>query len=160
MSPRAASRLESLGFTRVYDYVAGEADWLANGLPSEGRDANRIRAGGAARRDVPTCGLTERLGDVRARVQAAGWDSCIVVNDERVVLGRVRRDAWDHPDDTPVEQVMEAGPSTIRHNVELAAIAERMRKQRVESMPVTTTGGHLIGVLERAAAEQHQDQGS
>src|SRR5919198_1059300 len=27
MSPRAASRLEGLGFPHVYDYVAGKADW-------------------------------------------------------------------------------------------------------------------------------------
>ncbi len=160
MSPRAASRLESLGFTRVYDYVAGEADWLANGLPSEGRDASRIRAGGAVRRDVPTCRLAERIGDVRARVQAVGWDNCIVVNDEQVVLGRVRGDAWDHPDDTPVEQVMEAGPTTIRPDTALAEIAERMRKQGVGAILVTTTGGRLIGVLKRSEAEQHQDQAS
>ena len=29
MSPRAACRLEALGFTRVYDYVDGIADWKA-----------------------------------------------------------------------------------------------------------------------------------
>ena len=29
MSPRAACRLELLGFTQVYDYVLGKADWLA-----------------------------------------------------------------------------------------------------------------------------------
>ena len=39
MSPRAAWRLDSLGFQQVYDYVAGEADWFASGLPREGRDA-------------------------------------------------------------------------------------------------------------------------
>ena len=27
MSPRAALRLDSLGFTRVYDYIAGKIDW-------------------------------------------------------------------------------------------------------------------------------------
>lgn len=156
MSPRAASRLESLDFTRVYDYVAGEADWLANGLPSEGRDAQRPRAGNAARRDVPTCAPTERIGEVRKRIQAVGWDTCIVVNAERVVLGRLRGDAWDHPAGTPVEQVMEAGPTTIRPDTALADIAERMRKQGVVSILVTTTGGHLIGVLERAAAERRQ----
>jgi hypothetical protein len=35
MSPRAACRLELLGFTQVYDNVAGKADWLAHGLPTE-----------------------------------------------------------------------------------------------------------------------------
>ena len=36
LSPRAAARLEELSFREVYDYVAGKADWLAAGLPSEG----------------------------------------------------------------------------------------------------------------------------
>ena len=39
MSPRAACRLELLGFTQVYDDVAGKADWLAHGLPTEGEQA-------------------------------------------------------------------------------------------------------------------------
>ena len=30
-----------------------------------------------ARRDVPTCGLDERIGEVRARVEAAGWDAVL-----------------------------------------------------------------------------------
>ncbi|TVQ33469.1 MAG: rhodanese-like domain-containing protein [Geminicoccaceae bacterium] len=32
-SPEAAARMEALGYTRVYDYVAGKADWLAAGKP-------------------------------------------------------------------------------------------------------------------------------
>src|SRR5689334_6170303 len=35
LSPRAAARLESLGFADVYDYAAGKADWIAMGLPTE-----------------------------------------------------------------------------------------------------------------------------
>src|SRR5712691_518454 len=34
MSPRAAWRLERLGFTPVYDYALGKVDWMAAGLPS------------------------------------------------------------------------------------------------------------------------------
>jgi hypothetical protein len=33
MSPRAAWRLESIGFQHVYDYVAGKADWGGAGRP-------------------------------------------------------------------------------------------------------------------------------
>ncbi|MGH2689826.1 MAG: hypothetical protein ACRDKW_13630, partial [Actinomycetota bacterium] len=73
MSPRAAWRLESLGFGDVYDYAAGKLDWLAAGLPSEGMNASRPRAGDVARDDVPTCRLDERLGDVRERTRARGW---------------------------------------------------------------------------------------
>jgi rhodanese-related sulfurtransferase len=35
MSPRAAAQLETLGFTKVFDYEAGKADWFAAGLPRE-----------------------------------------------------------------------------------------------------------------------------
>src|SRR5438876_5840260 len=92
MSPRAAWRLESVGFIRVYDYVSGKLDWMSAGLPTEGTNAERPRAGDVARRDAPTCTLDERLGDVRDRVTAAGWEACVVVNSERVVLGLLRRD--------------------------------------------------------------------
>jgi hypothetical protein len=36
MSPRAAWRLDELGYGEVYDYVAGKADWLAADLSTEG----------------------------------------------------------------------------------------------------------------------------
>ena len=54
MSPRAACRLELLGFTQVYDYVAGKADWLAHGLPTEGEQAQIPRAKDVLRRDAVT----------------------------------------------------------------------------------------------------------
>ena len=44
MSPRAAWRLESIGFTRAYDYVAGKADWGSFGLPLEGTKGARAGA--------------------------------------------------------------------------------------------------------------------
>ena len=44
MSPRAAWRLEAAGFSPVYDYAAGKADWLAADLPFEG--TAQLAAGG------------------------------------------------------------------------------------------------------------------
>ena len=90
MSPRAAWRLESLGFTQVFDYVPGKADWFASGLPREGKLASVPTIGGVARRDVPTCALAEKVENARDRVRAAGWDRCVVVSKERVVLGLLR----------------------------------------------------------------------
>ena len=68
MSPRAACRLELLGFTQVYDYVAGKADWLAHGLPTEGEQAQVPRAKDVLRRDVVTADPKEPVGVVAARV--------------------------------------------------------------------------------------------
>jgi hypothetical protein len=63
---------------------------------------------------VPTCTLDERLPQVRERVRAAGWDTCIVVNEERVVLGRLGRTAVAGDSDPCVEEAMSPGPSTVR----------------------------------------------
>jgi hypothetical protein len=71
MSPRAACRLETLGFGAVYDYVAGKADWLAHGLPREGELAAEARALDIAAHDVITCPLDARVDDVRAQVEAS-----------------------------------------------------------------------------------------
>ena len=34
-SPRAAQKMEELGFTNVYDYEGGKEDWRSAGLPVE-----------------------------------------------------------------------------------------------------------------------------
>ncbi|MEE9248155.1 MAG: rhodanese-like domain-containing protein, partial [Dehalococcoidia bacterium] len=67
MSPRAAARLETLGFTKVYDYVAGKSDWLAAALPSKGTLANLPRAGDAVRGDDVVCHLGMRVRDCAGR---------------------------------------------------------------------------------------------
>jgi CBS domain-containing protein len=154
MSPRAAWRLESLGFSHVYEYAAGEADWLAFGLPSEGRDADTPRVGQIARRDVPTCSLHERLGAIRDRIVEAGWDECLVVNDQRVVLGRVRGSALEAPAETTAEAVMEPGPTTTRPDELLAQLVPRLRDKHVDRIIVTTPDGRLVGIAERGTAER------
>jgi hypothetical protein len=93
MSPRAAWRLESLGFTSVYDFVPGKAAWLAMGLPREGRSTDVPNAGEVADPDVPTCLLSERIGEVRGRMTTGNHDICVVLHPEGVVMGRLRGEA-------------------------------------------------------------------
>jgi hypothetical protein len=81
MSPRAAARLATLGFARVFAYVAGKADWGSFGLPLAGQAGTQTRAGAHVRTDVPTCRLDERLDDVRRRVEKARWEICFVVDE-------------------------------------------------------------------------------
>ncbi|MDQ3779729.1 MAG: CBS domain-containing protein [Chloroflexota bacterium] len=154
MSPRAAWRLESLDFPQVYDYAAGEADWLAHGLPSEGRDADTPRAGQIVRRDIPTCSLQERLGEIRDRAEAVGWDECLVVNERRVVFGRLRGAALEAPAAAIAEAVMEPGPTTIRPDESLATLVPRLRDRYVDRVIVTTPDGRLVGIVERETAER------
>jgi rhodanese-related sulfurtransferase len=79
MSPRAAWRLEGLGFARVYDYMPGKAAWFADGLPKEAKLASVPVIGDAARQDLPTCAPAEKIGVVRQRVRKASWNRCVVV---------------------------------------------------------------------------------
>src|SRR5258708_9711533 len=154
MSPRAAWRLESLGFPEVYDYVAGKLDWMAAGLPTEGTNARLPRAGDVARKYVPTAKLDEGLGEVRARVQATDLDAAVVINSERVVLGLLRSKELEKDPDLRIEQAMRPGPSTFRPYVSIKEMAENMTKHMLESSPITTSDGRLVGLLLQKDAVQ------
>jgi len=147
MSPRAAWRLESLGFHEVYDYAVGKLDWLAAGLPTEGTNAQKPRAGTLARKDVPTCHLDERLIEVRQRALAAGWNAAIVVNSERVVFGLLRAKELAGDDGQLISHAMRPGPSTFRPYVLAAEMAKTMADHKLESSPITTSDGRLVGLL-------------
>ncbi len=154
MSPRAACRLERFGFKKVYDYVAGIADWKAAGLPVEGDAPAVQRVSDATRPDVPTCEVDEPLGAVRRRTHDAGWDECIVLDCDGVVVGRLRNQSWDARDDVPVGQTMESGPTTVRPNGLLQPLVGRMADRTTNLVVVTTPQGQLLGVLLREEAER------
>jgi len=153
MSPRAASRLASLGFGQVYDYVAGKADWGGFGLPLEGAEPSDTRAGAHVRTDAPSCAPDDRLLEVCARLDETGWDTCFVLDEDGVVLGRIGRRAIRRRADVTADEAMAAGPSTIRPSARLTAVVDRMRRQGLTSLPVTTPDGRLVGLLTLADAE-------
>ncbi|MDP3767001.1 MAG: CBS domain-containing protein [Dehalococcoidia bacterium] len=142
-----------MGFTQVFDYAAGKADWTSTGLPTEGAAADTPRAADVARRAIATCRLTARLGDAQGRARDADENVCIVVNDDDVVLGRMRGRRLGGDPETTVESAMEEGPTTVRADASLEEITERMRARNITSILVTTPEGRLIGVLYRKDAE-------
>jgi CBS domain-containing protein len=160
MAPRAASRLESLGFKEVYEYKAGKLDWLAAGLPTEGENSRRPRAGDVARKDTAVCGLQDRLGDVRDRATAAGWDVAVVVDEEQVVLGLLRSKQLEMDPQLTVEQAMHPGPSTFRPYVPMKEMADYMIEHALDSVPITTSDGKLVGVVLKADAIDHAGAGA
>jgi Mg/Co/Ni transporter MgtE len=152
MSPRAAWRLESLGFTEVYEYSAGKADWGASGLPLEGEATKSVRIKDIARPEVPTCAVEDTVGTARQR--AGDWGTCIVVNEERVVLGRVFKDQLDGDPSAHVGEVMRPGTSTFRPNVSAAEMLEYMDRRHHETSLVTTSDGRLVGLVRREDVER------
>ncbi len=152
MAPRAAARLETLGFAEVHEYKAGKLDWMAAGLPTEGENSLHPRAGDAARKDVPTCSLSERLGDVAERVRAAGFDAALAVDAHRVVLGLLRSKELAKDPNLTIEQAMRPGPGTFRPYVSLHEMAHVMEEHHLENAPITTSDGKLVGLLYREDA--------
>jgi hypothetical protein len=137
----------------VLRYVGGRREWFAFGHAMEGTRAAHPRGGDVARRDVPTCRLGDRLGEVRTRVRASGWDTCIVVGEAGVVLGRLGPAAWRAPGRTVVEQVMDT-PTTYRPDNRLDALVGVMRGKRAKSLLITDPDGVLVGQLRREDAER------
>jgi Mg/Co/Ni transporter MgtE len=147
MSPRAACRLEALGFTEVYDYVTGKADWLARGLPTEGAEPHPPRVADLLRQDVATADLRQRVGDVLPRVRASPYGFALVTGRGGVLLGRLRRAALEGDRAVTAEQVMEPGPSTIRPDTEPDALARRLREPDLTTAVVTDPDGILLGIV-------------
>ncbi|MDP8931632.1 MAG: CBS domain-containing protein [Actinomycetota bacterium] len=156
MSPRAAWRLDSLGYD-AYDYVAGKADWLAFGLAYEGSATLAARA---LTTDVPTCGFRDRLGDVRNILESSRFGMLVALNAEGVVMGRLDADTAENADDDEmtVDQLMREGPTTVRPSAEVGPLVERMRRADVDAVLVTNSDGRFLGLLERHRAEEAQKE--
>jgi CBS domain-containing protein len=157
MSPRAACRLETLGFdpARVFDYVEGKAEWLAYGLPGEGSNAAVLYAGELVDADPPACALSTSAAEVRDALAATGYGFALVISAGRIVLGRVRRSALASADpSSTAEDIMEPGPSTVRVNTRADDLVARLTERDLKTAVVTTPNGRLVGVFHRAAASK------
>ena len=143
-----------MGFEQVYEYEDGKRDWGSFGLPRGGKLAEQPSGGDLARADVPTCLLSDDLSEVRRRVRESGWDTCIVVNNGGVVLGRLGRKAIGSDDDQSVEEAMTEGPNTVRPSIRLDALLKRMQSKNLNSLLVTTPDGKLVGLVFRSQAEE------
>jgi CBS domain-containing protein len=136
----------------VIEYVPGKVAWYEENQPREGKAVDEIWIGDVAGSDVPTCSLTETIGDIRRRT--AGWDTCVVVDADGVVLGLLRKKELDADRQARAEQVMRPGPKTFRPNVTLQELLKSMRDNEIQTNSlVTTGGGRLLGVISRADAE-------
>lgn len=157
MSPRAACRLEAFGFTQVYDYVLGKADWKASGLELEGNATQYQTVADAMRPDIPTCEPTETIGKVRKRVEDAGWNDCIVIDCDGIVVGRLRESSWSVDPATAASDAMQSGPTTVRPDGVLDNLVKRMDRGPTPLVVVTTPQGRLLGVVVREDARRILD---
>jgi hypothetical protein len=136
--------------------VDGKADWLGHGLPREGETAGHPYVGELADADPPTCTLSDRASAIGALLNGSRYGFSVVTSERGIVLGRVRRSALSGaPGDAISESLMEPGPSTVRPNKTVDEVVERLIKNELETMIVTTPRGRLLGVFHREDGERH-----
>jgi len=99
------------------------------------------------------CRPGERLVQVRARLDEADHDLCVVIDERRVVLGSLRGQALDGAAETPVDEAMDPGPSTYRPHVSVREMAEHLGQSKARRVLVTTADGVLLGALRREDVE-------
>lgn len=138
----------------MYDYEGGKLDWMAFDLPVEGTQAAVPIISAAMRRDAPSCRLFEPASVAIERMAAGGWTWCAVLNDEGVVLGRVRREkAEGAPEGSSAAAVMDEGPSTYRPDLPCEEMVESMKEGGFELAFVTASDGRWLGLVSRRACE-------
>src|SRR6266849_5196012 len=145
MSPRAAWRLEAIGFGPVYDYAAGKADWLAADLPYEG---TAELAGRFTRHGVATVAEDTPAAEALRLLDAQGFGPVLVLNQAGVVMGAAYRDSLaSAAPEAEAGMVMRFGVSTVRPSEVAAALAHRMGHADVTRVVVTRSDGTLVGLF-------------
>jgi Mg/Co/Ni transporter MgtE len=92
---------------------------------------------------------------VEKLIVSSHWDQCVVVNDERVVFGRIREDDVGDEPKAKAEDVMQAGPATFRPSVGVHEMLDYMaRRGKMSDTLVTDPEGRLLGVIRRDDLEK------
>jgi len=76
----------------------------------------------------------------------------VVLDAERIVLGLLRSKELEMDPDLTAEQAMRPSPSTFRPYVSMKEMADHMVDHSMESAPITTSDGKLVGVLFKSDA--------
>jgi rhodanese-related sulfurtransferase len=143
LSGRASRRLEHEGFKQVFDLVGGRATWTALGLPTEGAVADRRRISQYVESPT-TVDVDGVVGDV------GGWEQPVAVVDrDGVLLGALDPAARDLPTDTPVGRAMIPAPGTIRPELRVEEVAQRLKDDALDHIFVTAVNGVLLGIVMR-----------
>jgi rhodanese-related sulfurtransferase len=147
LSPRAAARLEHLGFDEVYDYADSSTAWFGAGLPSEGLVPDGRRAGGVLDPGVPRVGPAATIDEAAAAM--SDWELVVMVDADDVVLGVARREVCDLPGSIELAAVMQSAPRTVRPSITIDELASSMDDDGERVILVTTSSGELLGLVRR-----------
>lgn len=148
LSARGAALLEAYGFDPVYDHRGSKTEWLGLGHAVEGTTPAAVRAGALARRDVGRVGVEATIGQAR-QVDGGEGEPVVVLADGDVVVGALRPDTLDGDDGTPVVDVLQPGPPTVRPSITASELALSMDEEGQDHVLVTLLDGRLVGLVRR-----------
>ena len=127
--------------------MPGKVDWLARSLPVEGERADETRVGDLARDDVVRCKLGDDAAEVAERIDDSPYGFALVEAEDGTLLGRLRRSTIE--DGGTAEELMSPGPSTVRPDLSIEELRERLDDKDLKTAIVSTPEGKLIGVVRR-----------
>jgi Mg/Co/Ni transporter MgtE len=130
----------------VYDYVAGKADWLGMGMPSEGALADATIQSVAQK--VSVCTLQETVAAVKSRV-ADDWNISVVIDKQRIVLGVLEFPITGESDRAIID-LMKPAPLTFRPSVLIEEAIEYFDHSKRTVILVTKSTGELIGAIRKS----------
>lgn len=134
-----------MGF-EAHEYSAGKADWISAGWETWRAPDSPRQARDAMETDVATCAPEASVGQVAEMLERS--KSVLIINSERVVLGRIRANQLEGaPEGAVAESLMRPGPVTVRPLEPLEPLLHRMKHANVTEMVVTSSEGVLLGVV-------------
>jgi len=95
-----------------------------------------------------------------ARQSAGDWGTCIVVNEQRIVFGRMFKTELEGDPGGRLDEVMRSGTSTFRPNVSAIEMLEYMDRKGHETSLVTTPDGRLVGLVRREDIDRALGRGT
>ena len=128
----------------MYELVGGRAAWTALGLPTEGAVGDRRRISQYVAK-VPTLDIGSTVADL-VTLGEQRWPTP-VVSDDGVLLGAAHPTASTLPPSTPIEQAMVPAPGTIRPELRIDEVRERLDRDGLDHVFVTAVDGVLFGLV-------------
>jgi hypothetical protein len=94
------------------------------------------------------------VGELRERVLDSGLDVCVVLNEERIVLGALRGDALAKEPDAAAGEVMDRARRPSVPTCRSRSSSPLSASYGIKSWIVTTPHGVYLGLLTRDDAER------
>jgi len=122
-------------------------DWLAYGLAAEPPEAGVETVMKFLDGNPPTARAQETVGALSLRVHLSDTVLLPVVNERGIVLGLIDRSLDGVESTTPIADLMDPAPTTVRPSVSVESAIKRLKRSNRQAIVVTSSDGQLLGMF-------------